>query len=453
MLAGWGSTSSPAASGRRCGGAVALAAVAAIFCVPFVWMLAAGTIAPGHTQAALKVAWGFRDPPAAGTRGRRWSGTPTARDRPPERAAPVAPARRRGSGAHRAAPGRRAAARTAPGRRVRRSGRGGAGGRPVPGQHGLQPRDPDRPRAPSPRPRRSATSSRAGRTASPGSGRPARCSRSSQTSRCATGCTTRADTTIRSSAATTASGAPPPGPTRTSSRPTTLAQPTARVAARAEPAQRHRRHPGARPSRSAQAARPPARSRRRPDARMYRNANALPRAFLVDRQQTVAGDDAALSAATSGAVDARHVAVTAVAPGGLPQDDGTPAAGVGSARLAALRTRARAWSRSMRRGARCSCSPTSTTRAGRRRSTAVTRRSSASTTCCAACGCRPGRTRSSSATSPRAGALGWIVSLRGRRGGGAGLALFGWRAAAADRDARRRGCALDGAPARRRPRR
>jgi hypothetical protein len=47
-----------------------------------------------------------------------------------------------------------------------------------------------------------------------------------------------------------------------------------------------------------------------PDARVYRNANALPRTFLVDRQQIVDGDDAALQATKDTGFDARHVAVT-----------------------------------------------------------------------------------------------------------------------------------------------
>ena len=42
---------------------LALAAAVAIFAVPFVGMLAAGTIAPDQLKPALKVAWGFADPP------------------------------------------------------------------------------------------------------------------------------------------------------------------------------------------------------------------------------------------------------------------------------------------------------------------------------------------------------------------------------------------------------
>ena len=67
LLAGFGAgRADAAASCRRCGCAGSRsAAVAAIFCVPIVWMLVAGTIDLGQTKAALKVAWAFRDPPAA----------------------------------------------------------------------------------------------------------------------------------------------------------------------------------------------------------------------------------------------------------------------------------------------------------------------------------------------------------------------------------------------------
>jgi Bacterial membrane protein YfhO len=66
LLAGWGlddlsGRELPPARLRR----LALGAAAVIFCVPIVWMVAAGTIDLGETTAALKVAWAFRDPPAA----------------------------------------------------------------------------------------------------------------------------------------------------------------------------------------------------------------------------------------------------------------------------------------------------------------------------------------------------------------------------------------------------
>jgi len=69
------------------------------------------------------------------------------------------------------------------------------------------------------------------------------------------------------------------------------------------------------------------------DARVYRNTRALPRAFLVDRQRTVDGEDAALTAIT-GDVDTRTVAVTEEALPGIPQDDAADDVGAaGSARL------------------------------------------------------------------------------------------------------------------------
>jgi hypothetical protein len=47
-----------------------------------------------------------------------------------------------------------------------------------------------------------------------------------------------------------------------------------------------------------------------PDARVYRNPSALPRAFLVERQQVVNGGDAAREAVTAADFPAREVAVT-----------------------------------------------------------------------------------------------------------------------------------------------
>ena len=60
MLAGWGlddlTARLPGPPSRR---RFALAVVAAIFCVPFAWMLIAGTLDPGLLRPALEVAWGF----------------------------------------------------------------------------------------------------------------------------------------------------------------------------------------------------------------------------------------------------------------------------------------------------------------------------------------------------------------------------------------------------------
>jgi hypothetical protein len=66
-----------------------------------------------------------------------------------------------------------------------------------------------------------------------------------------------------------------------------------------------------------------------PDARVYRNSGALPRAFLVGRQLKVDGEDAELGAITSGQVDLRRVAVTGSDLAGLA-DSSEPA---GTARL------------------------------------------------------------------------------------------------------------------------
>jgi hypothetical protein len=72
-----------------------------------------------------------------------------------------------------------------------------------------------------------------------------------------------------------------------------------------------------------------------PDARVYRNSAALPRTFLVDRQRTVSGEDAALAAVTGTGFDPRRVAVTERAVAGLA-DEGSasaPSGSPGSARL------------------------------------------------------------------------------------------------------------------------
>jgi hypothetical protein len=64
----------------------------------------------------------------------------------------------------------------------------------------------------------------------------------------------------------------------------------------------------------------------KPDARVYRNPAALPRVFLVGRQQTVAGEDEALRTVTAPGFDGRNVAVTESAVPGIAQD-GTGAGG------------------------------------------------------------------------------------------------------------------------------
>jgi Bacterial membrane protein YfhO len=67
MLAGWGldELSGRAAWPRR---RVALAAAAAIFCVPFVWMIVAGTLDLGQLKGALNLAWRFTDEAATDPR-------------------------------------------------------------------------------------------------------------------------------------------------------------------------------------------------------------------------------------------------------------------------------------------------------------------------------------------------------------------------------------------------
>jgi hypothetical protein len=65
LLAGWGlddlsRRELPERTRRR----LAIGAVTAIFCFPFAWMLAAGTIDLGRVRDGLHIAWGFADPPA-----------------------------------------------------------------------------------------------------------------------------------------------------------------------------------------------------------------------------------------------------------------------------------------------------------------------------------------------------------------------------------------------------
>jgi hypothetical protein len=69
------------------------------------------------------------------------------------------------------------------------------------------------------------------------------------------------------------------------------------------------------------------------DGVVYANADALPRVFVVDGQQTVAGDAAALDAVTAPAFDRRGVAVTEAPIGGLPQAAGGPPPAGATARL------------------------------------------------------------------------------------------------------------------------
>jgi Bacterial membrane protein YfhO len=71
----------------------------------------------------------------------------------------------------------------------------------------------------------------------------------------------------------------------------------------------------------------------RDDAVIYRNEKALPRAFVVNRQRTVDGEQAALAAVMEPDFDGRREAVTEQALDGLPQDDGGAVGRAGSARI------------------------------------------------------------------------------------------------------------------------
>jgi Bacterial membrane protein YfhO len=72
---------------------------------------------------------------------------------------------------------------------------------------------------------------------------------------------------------------------------------------------------------------------RRRDGVVYSNARALPRVFLVSRQRTVKGEDAALAAATAPGFDGKRVAITERRLPDLPQASGGRTPPAGSARL------------------------------------------------------------------------------------------------------------------------
>ncbi len=68
-----------------------------------------------------------------------------------------------------------------------------------------------------------------------------------------------------------------------------------------------------------------------PDARIYRLEGALPRAFVVNAQHVVGGDQAALDAIADTSFDARDVAITERPLAGLPRAAGSTAGGSANA--------------------------------------------------------------------------------------------------------------------------
>ena len=154
------------------------------------------------------------------------------------------------------------------------------------------------------------------------------------------------------------------------------------------------------------AARPARRLLRAATRAIYRNtARAAARLPRRRASASVAGDDAALAATIAPGLRRRAAwrSPSSRSPGS-PHGRRGPPARPARARLVPLRRRAR---RRVDATARGASAPRAhrrrTTRAGRPPSTAARRRSSAWTTCCAASWCRPAPTASSSATSRRAG--------------------------------------------------
>ena len=205
---------------------------------------------------------------------------------------------------------RAAAAPRAAGGGLRRPGRDGARRRPVPGEHGLQPGDPDRRTRTSPRPGRSATCSRARPNRFAGLNRPGIGQPLQPDLVDALRALRRARLRLPGRAsATTASGGPPPRRPGDFMPPTGRAEPTAQsirglsllsvTDVMQDPADPPVRLPGLRVAYTG------------PDARVYRNVGALPRAFLVDAP---AGGRGAPTRRwprqSTPAFDARHVAVT-----------------------------------------------------------------------------------------------------------------------------------------------
>ena len=196
--------------------------------------------------------------------------------------------------------------------------------------------------------------------------------------------------------------------------PTAFAVPTRQGDADAEPPERDRPAPGAR-RRAAAAAGPPAAPTRARTRSVYRNANALPRAFMVDSQRTVRGEDAAMGAVMDGDVDLRDVAVTERRVPGLAEAGaaiaGRPARG--QRPPGGLRARGGRGSRRRRGGRRCWCSPTCTSRAGRRAWTAARCRARARELLLRGVPLAAGDHSVELRYEPASWRAGWIVSLLG----------------------------------------
>jgi hypothetical protein len=328
MLAGWGldeiTSREPAARGRR---RAALAVAAAIFAVPFVWMLVAGTLAPSKLGSGLKVAWGFVDPPKA-----------RAGELPPQNVygivrmsallewLPLA-----GAGLVLVA----VALSTRLRRRVPVAAvvalaalvlavdlfRANVGYNPaIPLDHARVPVTPAIRHLQARAPNRFAVLSR------PGIDQPLQPDLGMRYGLYdARGydypIERRYDTFWRATATTTGDFIEPTqraGPTRKALRGLSLLSVSDLLQ---YPNEAPPRLPGLRLVYAGS------------DARIYRNTAALPRVFLVDRQRTAPDADAALAATTAPSFDARRVAVTETPIGGLPSESAAPSGGAGTARL------------------------------------------------------------------------------------------------------------------------
>ena len=248
--------------------------------------------------------------------------------------------------------------------------------------HGPESRDPARPRPPARDAGASAASARAPARFAGGVPDAGITAAARRTSACATGCTTRAATTTRSSKRYDRLWrARRSRRRRRSSRRRTLAGDAGALRALGLLGVA-----GSCSSRRPAAAQPLPRSPTRAATRAStRNRCALPRAFLVERQRSSPARTRRCGAVTAPGFDPRATAVVERRCG--------HAAGSGGAGARSLDLRARA--RRDRRGAGggdARALRRLVPRAGRRRSTGATCRSSASTTCCAACASTPART-------------------------------------------------------------